>query len=63
MVQAIAKRQPDGVLFDYVRYPRGYGAASVASKIQDLWVYGEASQQTLLQRASNYRGMELIGGF
>ncbi|MBW4469675.1 MAG: family 10 glycosylhydrolase [Stenomitos rutilans HA7619-LM2] len=63
MVQAIAKRQPDGVLFDYVRYPRGYGPASVASKIQDLWVYGEASQQTLLQRALNYRGMELIRRF
>ncbi len=63
MVQAIAKRQPDGVLFDYVRYPRGYGAASVASKIQDLWVYGDASQQTLLQRALNYRGMELIRRF
>ncbi|MBW4694855.1 MAG: family 10 glycosylhydrolase [Lyngbya sp. HA4199-MV5] len=63
MVQAVAKRQPDGVLFDYVRYPRGYGAASVASKIQDLWVYGEASQQTLLQRAVNYRGMELIRRF
>lgn len=63
MVQAIAKRRPDGVLFDYVRYPRGYGAASVAGKIQDLWVYGEASQQTLLQRALNYRGMELIRRF
>ncbi|PSB27605.1 hypothetical protein C7B82_16285 [Stenomitos frigidus ULC18] len=63
MVQAIVKRRPDGVLFDYVRYPRGYGAASVASKIQDLWVYGEASQQTLLQRALNYRGMELIQRF
>ena len=63
MVQAITKRQPDGVLFDYVRYPRGYGTASVASKIQDLWVYGNASQQTLLQRAVNYRGMELIRRF
>ena len=63
MVQAIVKRRPDGVLFDYVRYPRGSGTASVANKIQDLWVYGEASQQTLLQRALNYRGMELIRRF
>ncbi len=63
MVQAIVQRKPDGVLFDYVRYPRGYGSASVASKIQDLWVYGEASQQTLFQRALNYRGMELIRRF
>ncbi|HEY9883094.1 MAG TPA: family 10 glycosylhydrolase [Thermosynechococcaceae cyanobacterium] len=63
MVEAIVQRKPDGVLFDYVRYPRGYGSASVASKIQDLWVYGEASQQTLFQRALNYRGMELIRRF
>ena len=63
MVQAIVKHRPDGVLFDYVRYPRGTGTASVADKIQDLWVYGDASQQTLLQRASNYRGMELIRRF
>ncbi len=63
MVQAIAQRRPDGILFDYVRYPRGYGGASVASKVQDLWIYGAASQQTLLQRALNYQGMELIRRF
>ena len=63
MVEAIAQHRPDGVLFDYIRYPRGNGSASVASKIQDLWVYGDASEQTLLQRAMNYRGMELIRRF
>jgi hypothetical protein len=60
MVQAIAQRKPDGMLFDYIRYPRGHGAASVASKVQDLWIYGEASRRVLLQRAFNYKGMELI---
>jgi hypothetical protein len=60
MVQAIAQRKPDGMLFDYIRYPRGYGSASVASRVQDLWIYGEASRQVLLQRALNYKGMELI---
>jgi len=63
MVRAIAQRRPDGMVFDYIRYPRGYGAASVASKVQDLWIYGEASRQTLLQRAFNYKGMELIQRF
>lgn len=63
LISAIAQRKPDGMLFDYIRYPRGYGGASVASKVQDLWVYGEASQQTLLQRAMNFRGMTLLQRF
>lgn len=60
LVQAIAQRRPDGILFDYVRYPRGTGGLSVASRIQDLWVYGEASRRALLGRATNYKGMELM---
>lgn len=63
LVRAFARYKPDGMLFDYIRYPRGSGTASVASKIQDLWVYGEASQRSLLQRAMNYKGMELIQRF
>lgn len=60
LIAAIAQRQPDGILVDYIRYPRGYGAASVASKVQDLWVYGAASQQMLLQRARNSAGATLL---
>lgn len=63
MVNAVARRKPDGILFDYIRYPRGYGAASVAGKVQDLWIYGDASYRSLLQRASNYQGMELINRY
>ena len=63
LVSAIASRKPDGMLIDYIRYPRGYGGASVASKVQDLWIYGEASQQMLLQRARNYRGATLLQRF
>ena len=62
-VDAIAQRRPDGILFDYIRYPRGSGADSVADEVQDLWIYGSASQQTLLQRASNQRGQDLIRRF
>jgi Glycosyl hydrolase-like 10 len=58
--QAILQHQPDGVLFDYVRYPRGTGSASVASRVQDLWIYGSAAQQALYGRASNQKGLELI---
>ncbi|MEB3339145.1 MAG: family 10 glycosylhydrolase [Leptolyngbyaceae bacterium] len=63
LVQEIVKRRPDGVLFDYVRYPRGLGTASLATSVQDLWIYGEASQQSLLQRALNPKGQELIRRF
>jgi hypothetical protein len=63
LVQAILKRKPDGMLFDYIRYPRGMGQASVATRVQDLWIYGDAAQQVLLQRALNYKGLELIRRF
>lgn len=63
MAQAIAQRQPDGMLFDYIRYPRGSGAASIASRVQDLWIYGPAAQQALYDRALNQKGRELIRRF
>jgi hypothetical protein len=63
LVQAVVQRQPDGVLFDYIRYPRGEGSASVAGQVQDLWVYGASAQQALYQRALNPSGQELIRRF
>ncbi|MDJ1178271.1 family 10 glycosylhydrolase [Roseofilum sp. BLCC_M91] len=63
LVNSILKRQPDGMLFDYIRYPRLTGPASVATKVQDLWIYGPASQQSLYQRATNNKGRELIQAY
>ncbi|HBE50166.1 MAG TPA: hypothetical protein DDW76_15560, partial [Cyanobacteria bacterium UBA11369] len=63
LVQAVVKRKPDGVLFDYVRYPRSTGEASVATKVQELWLYSEATQQVLYQRAMNNKGLALIRRF
>jgi Glycosyl hydrolase-like 10 len=60
LVQEVAKRRPDGMLFDYIRYPKGRGKHSLANEVQDLWIYGEASQTALLQRAGNQKGQELI---
>lgn len=60
MVQAVLARKPDGVLYDYVRYPRLVGAASVVDKVKDLWIYGPAAQQALIQRANNGKGRDLI---
>ena len=56
----ISKRQPAGILFDYIRYPRGVGSHSVVSKVEELWIYSEASRNALFQRALNYKGLELI---
>ncbi|HEY9872727.1 MAG TPA: family 10 glycosylhydrolase [Candidatus Obscuribacterales bacterium] len=60
LVQAVAQRRPDGILFDYVRYPRGSGGDSVVAKLQDLWIYGDAAQQALYARSLNNKGRELI---
>ena len=60
IIAAALQRRPDGVLFDYVRYPRQTGPASVATKVKDLWIYGDAAKEALLQRALNQKGRELI---
>ena len=60
MVRAVLARRPDGALYDYVRYPRLTGANSVVSEVRNLWIYGPAASQALLQRAGNNKGRELI---
>lgn len=60
LIQEVIRRRPDGFLFDYVRYPRGLGSASVVDKVQDLWIYGDAAKQALEQRALNKKGQEII---
>ena len=56
LVQAVLERQPDGILFDYVRYPRGIGGQSYVHSVKDLWIYGKSSLNTLYNRASNQKG-------
>ncbi|MEM6449651.1 MAG: hypothetical protein AAF703_04975 [Cyanobacteria bacterium P01_D01_bin.105] len=63
MVREVLKRKPDGALYDYVRYPRLTGANSVVSEVRNLWIYGPAANQALLQRANNNKGRELIRRF
>lgn len=63
MLQLVLQRQPDGVLFDYIRYPRGTGSNSVVGHVGDLWIYGSAAQSSLIQRALNNKGRELIRQF
>ncbi|MBW4418166.1 MAG: hypothetical protein KME13_02935 [Myxacorys californica WJT36-NPBG1] len=63
MVQAVLKRRPDGILFDYIRYPRSVGNASIATKVRDLWIYGEAARKAFYDRGTNGKGRELIKRF
>ena len=63
LVQAILQRKPDGVLFDYIRYPRGAGNQSLVSNVRDLWIYSPASLQTLYNRATNQKGKALIDSY
>ncbi|MBT9313841.1 hypothetical protein IXB50_00175 [Leptothoe spongobia TAU-MAC 1115] len=63
MLQLVLQRKPDGVLFDYIRYPRGTGSNSVVGQVGDLWIYGSAAQNSLMQRALNNKGRELIRQF
>lgn len=60
LVKAILARKPDGILFDYVRYPRGSGNQSVAGNVRDLFIYSDASLQALYRRAQNNQGLFLI---
>lgn len=63
MLSAVLKRKPDGVLFDYIRYPRSTGSDSVVTGVKNLWIYGEAAFNTLLNRALNEKGRYLIERF
>jgi hypothetical protein len=63
LVQEILKRRPDGILFDYIRYPRGSGGDSVVTGVDDLWIYSEAAKQALYDRAGNNKGRELIARY
>ena len=60
LVQAVLKRQPDGILFDYVRYPQGTGGQSYVHSVRDLWIYGKSSLNALYNRATNQKGLAVI---
>jgi hypothetical protein len=63
MVQEVLRRRPDGILFDYVRYPRQTGSDSIATRVADLWLFSEATQIALFKRALNNKGLDLIRRF
>ncbi|MEH2075541.1 MAG: family 10 glycosylhydrolase [Nostoc sp.] len=60
LVKEVLRRRPDGLLLDYVRYPRQAGSDSIATKVSDLWLFSPATQEALFKRALNYKGLDLI---
>ncbi len=44
-IAALVKRQPDGILLDYLRYPSRKG---LVSNVKALWIYGLAARKSLL---------------
>lgn len=60
LVQAVLKRNPDGILFDYIRYPQGTGGESYVDNVRDLWIHGKSSLNALYDRASNEKGLAVI---
>jgi hypothetical protein len=52
-IAALNKRKPDGMVFDYVRYPASFGGTSQVNNVKQLWIYGEASRATLLNHISS----------
>ncbi|MDM9583328.1 MULTISPECIES: family 10 glycosylhydrolase [unclassified Nostoc] len=63
LVQEVLRRRPDGLLLDYVRYPRQAGSDSIATKVSDLWLFSPATQEALFKRAQNYKALDLIRRF
>lgn len=49
IVSAFLEAKPDGMLFDYIRYPRTQ--PTMNDRVENLWIYGEASRRALLESA------------
>jgi len=58
LINAVAQRKPDGIVFDYIRYP--HRTESIVSNVRDLMIYGLSSGKTLLSRGLTGQGRELI---
>ncbi|MEE3717424.1 family 10 glycosylhydrolase [Tumidithrix elongata RA019] len=58
LVRAVAQRRPDGIVFDYIRYPQRSG--SVVNNVRDLMIYGDTSLQKLFELALSGQGQEAM---
>ncbi|MEL7083022.1 MAG: hypothetical protein AAF268_00085 [Cyanobacteria bacterium P01_A01_bin.3] len=59
-VDALLERDPDGMLFDYIRYPTVYLQDTLITEPQQLWIYSPASRQALLEGLESDRERSLM---
>jgi hypothetical protein len=62
-VQAMMKAQPDGMVFDYVRYPTTFGQDTLISNVKQLWIYGNASRQALISALPNPATKQIMSAY
>jgi hypothetical protein len=58
-VKALMQRNPDGMVFDYVRYPTNL-TGELIDNVKQLWVYGASSRSALLNNIDNKNVRELM---
>ncbi len=58
-VKALMLRQPDGMVFDYVRYPTNT-TGNLIDNVKQLWIHGAASRSALLNSIDNRNVRELM---
>ncbi len=62
-IAALVKRQPDGMLFDYVRYPitlDNGGNNNLINNVKQLWIYGDSARTALLDSIPDPRTKQLM---
>ena len=62
-LEELLDRKPDGMLFDYIRYPTVYLEDTLISQPQQLWIYSDASRQALLESLSSNRERVLMQAY
>jgi hypothetical protein len=58
LVQAVAQRKPDGMVFDYVRY--AHRTRPMLTDVRDLMIYGTSSFKLLMQRSLTPQSANLL---
>jgi hypothetical protein len=56
-IKALAQRNPDGMVFDYVRYPTN---ETLIDNVKQLWIHGQSSRMALLNSIDNKNVRELM---
>ena len=59
VVKALTQRNPDGIVFDYVRYPTN-STGTLIDNVRQLWIHGQASRTALLDSIDNKNVRELM---